>query len=374
MGPHLRRGVTSLELPLVLWCFAATLSTLVLTRCVGRNIPPRPQDEPDLSAPCDPGVQNCRGQELTVCNTQGTWQVATTCDGLCTPRGCTVCSPGQTKCDDGRLLGLCSKGGTWDVSLSCFVCGPIGPSDFACIGECSPGSKLCSANSLQTCTASGDWQDEVNCAALCSNGVCVGVCRPGERKCESGMSSVCSDMGQWDPGVPCTTVCSEKGCLGTCAPGMMRCRATGNAGIRNTQQTCNAQGEWQDTATCAFVCSDNTCNGSCVPGQRTCRSAQPQICSPLGAWVDDGSACPNVCDHGTCAATCQPNTKQCAGNIPETCTAGNWVDGTACASLRPHQRHLRRLVHAEHDTVRGQRFANLRRDRTVHEQPVSAHL
>ena len=224
---------------------------------------------------------------------------------------------GERRCVN-NTLEECSASGQWMTSTACE--GTACDADAGkCVGTCAPDQTRCSPTSLhqQLCNTRGEWQDDRLCQFICKNGACAGECKPGEIDC-SGVDTVraadgpatitCSDAGEWVSDVcvshPGTEWCVHGACT-QCQPGKSRCWD------KLKSQLCGDAGLWLPTHNCApdEECFNNsgTCDKPCNPGDipRCTTGDIVQVCSDGGVWVDETScagAC-SRCDAGACEIT-----------------------------------------------------------------------
>ena len=67
---------------------------------------------------------------------------------------------------------------------------------------CTPLSRRCSGDTLQTCDEARRWQDAA-CDGICRNGECEPRCTPGNTACEGTAKRVCDSAGRWQNGGSC---------------------------------------------------------------------------------------------------------------------------------------------------------------------------
>jgi hypothetical protein len=140
--------------------------------------------------------------------------------------------------------------------------------------KCVAGAKQCMGSVLQTCNASGQWQDEVTCPFVCSAASCTGVCVPNAKQCSGNTPQACSSSGQWASGTACPYVCSGGSCTGVCVPSSKQCSGA-------TPQTCSASGQWQNGAACAYTCASGSCLSLPGPCQAGPLKTYITLASPL---------------------------------------------------------------------------------------------
>ncbi len=267
---------------------------------------------------CDENFCRCKTNEYECttdiyCEAMGTNFYCDQLAGICK---CAPACKGKCCGDDGC-------GGTCDDD--CPAGQTCEASSCTCEGEpiCSDGDTRCMGNMVQTCDASGTWNDTTDCTMsneLCQNGQCelVGTCNNGDTRCMGDVVQTCNATGIWDDTMDCAMsnqVCQNGQCVatGTCNNGDTRC-------MGDVVQTCDATGTWKDTTNCANeekTCSLGTCvaRGLC-PGGQDCIDVTGT--GYLGCT--DGGYIPAGQTTG-----CNENTR-CPAN--ETCMNTN--DGTVC--------------------------------------------
>lgn len=90
----------------------------------------------DAGDRCQPGRGYCDGYTHYVCGADGeSREDEELCEGRCTEDGCTVCTPGQWRCD-GDVSTRCTAAGDWEVVRDCAAdgatCGEAGACEDAC--------------------------------------------------------------------------------------------------------------------------------------------------------------------------------------------------------------------------------------------------
>lgn len=284
---------------------------------------------------CTPGLAQCDGADLEVCNGEGSaWEVTSTCPFVCDQGACAgECAPNDAQCD-GVTPQTCNNAGQWTNEAACdFIC-----TAGACTGACTPAAVICNGTTVQTCNGQGAWDDALVCPYVCSGGACTGVCVPGAAQCNGLAVDTCDVNGQWQTGSPCLFVCSGGACIGACVPGTFECDGTGT-------RTCDGQGQWNTTVPCPGdvnadpTCSVGVCGTTCQTGYDNCTSA-PGCESDLSDPATCGT-CSNVCNStggtatcsmGTCGITCDGTHADCVNGATDGCETdlGTVTDCSTC--------------------------------------------
>jgi formylglycine-generating enzyme len=151
------------------------------------------------SGVCAPDKPACDGTRATTCNATGSGFLGggtvcsgkETCDaGTCKPWVCEA--PGETFCA-GQDLKLCSADGLSSTLVETCVNKACVAGESACQGDCKPGSKKCSGNGVQTCSAAGAYPAPVACGAATPSCSGAGVC--GVPPSCSGLAATCGPSG-----------------------------------------------------------------------------------------------------------------------------------------------------------------------------------
>jgi len=152
--------------------------------------------------------------------------------------GADACAPvSSTRCE-GQQPEVCSANGQWnEAGARCpFVC-----DDGGCSGVCSPSAGRCLGLAPQSCDEAGQWEDAgAACSFLCDAGSCSGSCTPSTVQCGTGPAGdagagdasgpvgsidTCSASGEWQV-APCsqpTPDCTADGGAPACACTGMLC-------------------------------------------------------------------------------------------------------------------------------------------------------
>ncbi|MBI2378550.1 MAG: putative metal-binding motif-containing protein [Deltaproteobacteria bacterium] len=251
----------------------------------------------DCARTCNPGdAPRCAGNQLILCNANGTTTEADCGANVCGPTGCVppnIC--GNRVCESGETTANCAVD---------------------CSTTCAPSSTRCEADVLVTCSADGQTETRSDCALasrICQNGACVsanvcsnGLCEAGENEvtCPSDCAVVCGNR-RCETGelVSCPgdcTVCGNDSCeldeQTTCPQDCGVCNPSARICLGAILQVCNANGTASNDIDCALhaqICG----RGSCVPSD---------ICGNGVCEVSDGTSCgvdcAEVCGNGTCGS------------------------------------------------------------------------
>jgi hypothetical protein len=246
---------------------------------------------------CIPDSQQCVGLELQVCGNDAQWDTVVTCPNRCeadpdeegTFRCGGDCPPDSTRCDSVTELATCGDDAEWDDPVTCEdqACGGT---PAACRGSCSPGTTQCADTStLQRCNDSGSYEDtdcaeqDDTCVESGGGASCTGDCAPGQQQCSSNRVQSCNASGGWEnaPGnctisdQTCVEVGTTASCTGECAPGQTAC-------IDGDAHACD-DGDFSETDDCTppgEICRSGACvaNDPYPVGETTAL--------PADGWVD----------------------------------------------------------------------------------------
>jgi hypothetical protein len=359
---------------------------LLFAACSGSSKTTTGKDAPTNE--CGVGSVTCEGQDVAVCNADGTTTVVKTCsasqvcsEGVCIAGGTGVGGSSGTGgndpgiCDNGACTGatclpntrFCQAGSVWKcdstgtnskLSQSCAksqFCREADDSATCSDQACTAGEKVCDGDIATSCEAdgSGPKAGGTDCAATkqaCYLGACQDTaCTAGMKVCQDGDVYLCAKNGT-DTSLladcPNGTVCD--GAKLACTPKVCDIGSIGCDGTRAV--TCNAFGSgWDPAATdCAAdsqvcvagVCKDTTCS----PNGTFCQGGNVFQCDSLGVNSTLWQTCtPNYyhctpypsSNYATCDYNqCQPSQLLCDGNIARTCNAdGSWPQaGTDCGA------------------------------------------
>ena len=150
----------------------------------------------------------------------------------------------------------------------------------------------------------------------------VAVCVAGEHSCRGNdpVVQTCSAAGQWRDEIACDYVCSAGACIGECIPDYRRrCRTT-----ENIPQVCNSAGAWVDQPACSGstpYCATGQCVAACLSAGQDCTDPQTACCAGTECVSTSDSifACKAIPACAALGNACTANTDCCAGL---DCTAG----------------------------------------------------
>lgn len=183
-------------------------------------------------------------------------------------------------CDDGELCNTAMGAGQGTCKPVVAMCAGKCGGDVVCDGQtrvkCGPD--LVTSEELDTCVAQA-----------CVAGVCEGVCEPGQVKCSEITANTpqsCDASGAWQNEPACVDqTCVAGACEGVCAPGQVGCSG-------NTPQSCDIGGLWESGVVCPAQAP--FCNsGVCVPPSCNGLAA---LCGPAG---DESCCASSVVPGGT---------------------------------------------------------------------------
>jgi hypothetical protein len=287
--------------------------------CSGECTP----DETDCSGGGDAGA----GKVPRKCQTDGTWLDGTPCPNLCAAAtGKCVAAT----CGDGTLNGDetdkdCGGGcgATCDVGQKCATdrdC--LLPDSGKCTlgkctaADCKDGVKNgketdvdCGGSCTTKCTTSQHCGTAADCAAsACVNGTCVGSCSPGTKQCLDNGVQTCDSSGKWGTAVGCSAekeYCRSGACE-ACSAGTANCNPADTLGC---ETNLNANGTCGTTCANATACGANqACSAGackCTGGLALCNSvcvntagSDPKNCGACGHSCQSTAA--NACIAGVC--------------------------------------------------------------------------
>ncbi len=127
----------------------------------------------------------------------------------------------------------------------------------------------------------------------CNNG---GACNAGDKRCTERTLQTCDATGKWDEGSACLFACVINACGGSCVPNVKRCGMGANM-----VETCDATGTWVADSACAGgtpECSDGMCRCSKTTCQDTCTdtTTDAKNCGRCGRDCLGGT-----CTQGKCS-------------------------------------------------------------------------
>ncbi|MBI5525611.1 MAG: IgGFc-binding protein [Deltaproteobacteria bacterium] len=293
----------------------------------------------------------------TTCKTNGECPSGKVCDtaaGVCVSEGDGGTDPGTRKCTPGEKscvgddLSVCNAEGSAWVRQYC-------PEGMVCRGgecktpSCTPGERKCTAEGLlQSCDpATSTWvQTECGERRICVNSKCMGViCNAGEKRCAGdGSVQTCNDMGTGFASEKCPggQICEIDTCKDIiCSPAETKC--TDNGTILNT---CNSVGTAWDQVQCGVgsYCDVMTVDGgsvymclsqTCAPGEKRCAPGDGAVqeCNGGGtAWIDTPCVQGFICENAACVQQiCTPGEVKCCTDADAPlCTAADTATTTVC--------------------------------------------
>ena len=292
-------------------------------------------------ASCTPGVQDCNGDNLRTCATNGSSYAETPCDFGCNAGACRACQPGQIECE-GTVRRLCNADGTAWTQESC----PVGcdSSTKQCRAQvCTPPQIQCSGNSITTCKPDGSGYTTTACQYGCDPATSPPTCKaqpctPGSTSCNGAKLVTCKADGTGITETPCEFGCdpnkSPIACAtAACNVGDKRCSPTNAKQV----QTCKPDRTgWLDGTVCPDSCTNGSCGGTagCTPGEEFCyqnvdfHRDEIDLCKADGTW----EIANEVCTAGSCVdkggtpklfecGTCWKGERSCSGEDVMECTA-----------------------------------------------------
>jgi len=291
------------------------------------------------------------------------------------------CNPTERRCIGTTKTQVCSDDGKWSIPRGCVngVCAD-GICTRSCEGACTPASKRCSPEGVQSCTRDGNgcgaWGEPSACpegqecvGGGCQPQSCQSQCMAGMRRCigANGYSEcvVAGQCAEWSAGMQCPDgqSCSGGECQGsgemcrdTCSEGGVTCsnarsfqrcqRQPSGCLDYSVPENCPAGQQCAEPGGCADVCGPPQCRVN----EERCFQGGVQIC------VEDRRGCavwgairpcgPGMaCDGGVCIESCTPECvegeRRCEGGGYQSCGRVNgcpvWgaIDrcppGTQCA-------------------------------------------
>ncbi len=272
---------------------------------------------------CAPDTITCSGDSRIVCDETGATSTVSPCgdevDCAASDFGCScrpiegrgacverICSPGIGQCV-GNGVRVCNGSGSGFSAV--VACGANDCIEGRCLpNACTANSTVCSGDTLLTCESDGTGYRATTCSETCAgddgSARCVNqICEPRTSRCDAAGEAVltCNDRGAAEVSTECVDGFCENGICKNevCAPNSKRCAST------TTALVCDARGGTETSVTCgvdeaceAGVCVDTSCIPSC--GQREC-----------GIESRCGASC------GACGANESCNTTgQCVANTP----------------------------------------------------------
>jgi sulfatase modifying factor 1 len=184
-------------------------------------------------------------------------EAASPWDGGAQPIGANgepCCKANELACADHaqKLVLICEpKSLTWGVATVCsgnLLCDTtVGGKQGSCqepVGLCigkQPGAKVCDGLKSVQCGPDLVTSTETTCQYACVAGECTGVCAPGSKQCSGNLLQTCSASGQWDAGTACTSptpVCSAGQCIAASTAGPSCTGLAATCGASGTDSCC----------------------------------------------------------------------------------------------------------------------------------------
>ncbi|KAJ3215688.1 hypothetical protein HK099_006241 [Clydaea vesicula] len=277
---------------------------------------------------CSPAGYKCKDDFSSVsCDGKAeSWSAPKTCD---TGKVCDSTTPlaGQCKCKtnqcEGQKIRTCNSDGTFSTAVACPTSGDTcqGGNNALIPGKCrcAEGATKCGGDGVTVlrCSCDGIWETSKTCSSgyTCTSGQCT--CSGGS-KCVNGESTkeyscVAGIDLDWKP-KDCSVGTT---CLGNGSNGLGgSCKCTHDQCVGDKLQRCNkSSGVFETASTCPNH-SDNTpvkCSGGDSSTDAVCK------CAPVGTKCDTGGA-------SWTTSTC-PSGKKCSGDINGL---GGNCDGGVC--------------------------------------------
>lgn len=287
---------------------------------------------------CTPNSVVCAGDNLVVCDDAGATSTVESCSDLDTCAnsafGCScsavdgraecverVCAPGVGQCV-GNGVRVCNTDGSGFSSV--VDCGSNDCIEGRCLNNaCVANSTVCSGDLLLTCEADGTGYRATTCAETCAGvdgaASCVNqVCEPRATRCDASGDNVlvCNDRGSAETSTPCVDgFCQDGVCRAeVCTPNRARCTSSTTAAV------CDARGANERTVTCGVdetcsngVCTDTSCTPTC--GTRVCGTES--TCGTSCGSCDANETCSA---NGQCIATSSSHVLQVVTTWTDTDT------------------------------------------------------
>jgi hypothetical protein len=280
----------------------------------------------ELRASCAGNAGNsvCEDNLLVVCDDSGGGEdselcaTASHCQRGLTAQKCAKCLPGQHQCAAAQLQVCAEDGSGYVAKEDCASAALCNASAGKCGMGCNAGSAVCVGDTLQRCKADLTAFETV---ATCESGFCdqagkqCDVCTPASKSCSGNSVQTCDAQGQGYATQPCTAprgICTG---LGVCV------ECTASAACPTPSDPCY-------TSTCDVAAG--TCR-SVVNVHAPCATG---VCSSTGSCVGciDSSDCKApglpICNSGSCVE-CTSNS-HCDASNHEICQDRRCVIGPYC--------------------------------------------
>ena len=269
-------------------------------------------------AGCGAAGKTCAGTSLQTCGTDG-MLTSTPCVNGCNAvrLECNTCKPNERVCSGNQLV-VCNGEGTGTTMMACTS--GCNTTLNECNG-CMPNSKWCNGATLQTCGADGVGVT----GTMCSNGCSMArqacnVCNPGSKICSGSTLQTCSSDGSgW----------VDTACGNDCNSTRLECNACNPSAVPtcsgSSVRTCRSDGSGTTDSSCANGCMSGRCN-ECQPSERTCSGTTQRVCGGNGTWTDTRCQAPGggtaTCASGNCGFTCGGGVSACNNNT--ACPKLSW--------------------------------------------------
>ena len=126
---------------------------------------------------CNPLEKSCNGNNVQICNAEGTNFEIFECDpGTCVDGECTGCTPGTKKCLTGNVVECAPDGSGYNLSEECDALSQC--LNGTCL-ECFPGQGKCEGSDAWQCAPDGSaWEFYKTCTSseVCISGSCQSLC------------------------------------------------------------------------------------------------------------------------------------------------------------------------------------------------------
>lgn len=306
---------------------------------------------------CQPGKTRCVGNMPQTCGAMGTWDPGQPCkDQACVDGKCTgVCEPKATTCGTANNVQTCDSNGAWQDGGPCSGKTCV---KGACLGACEPSApKRCSPDqkATQTCGANGVWMNGDVCADRGCQGAVCNMCKPGSKRCSGNALQICSADGvAWGQDQPCGVRCdaAKLVCVDmiACSPA---CNGSPHCGPNNasvvTESCDTTKGQCMVASTISTCSNGSSCKGTkcqfdCkCPTARRCKDDR-HVVTDDNCDVNVGTCgekpvetCDSVCDLGKCKID---HDQPCP--LGDVGKVGNCTTGTKCQAVSGTCQSVRR--------------------------------